>query len=615
MCGICGFYGLEDKNLLKRMTAKILHRGPDQDGFYIDKNISLGMRRLSIIDLSANGRQPHHNENESIFVVFNGEIYNFQEIKKVLEKKGHKFYSHTDTEVIVHAYEEYGFDCLQHFNGMFAFALWDSNKKLLFIARDRLGVKPLHYFWDKERFLFSSEIKSILEDRSITREINPEALKEFFALEYVPAPLTIFKGIYKLKPGHYLTLKDKELTIQKYWDIPNKENLKYTKQDWIDSTKELLEESIERRMISDVPLGAFLSGGIDSSTVVAMMSKLSEKPIKTFSIGFTEASYDESKDARIIAEKFKTDHHEKIVEAEEILKTFNKIIPNLDEPFGDLSIFPTYLLSEFARTKVTVSLSGDGGDELFGGYDWYLAQSLANTYKKIPFTKAIHPLIHNLTQSKQSKGLVNYTKRFIEGIEKPEELSHIRWMSNIKPEAIQTLLNTNKKPFTSIQEYQRNTHSLNDNMYMDIKTFLPDDIMTKVDRASMLVSLEAREPLLDYKLVEHAMSIPAKFKVLGLTRKYILKKTMKDILPKEILHKRKQGFTIPMKHWMRGELKWLLQEKLTSKNLKELQLNEEYVRKILEEHLSGRKDNQRHIWCILSTVLWYENYIKNGSSH
>lgn len=611
MCGICGFYGFEDKELLKKMNRKLIHRGPDQDGFYFDKNISLGMRRLSIIDLSERGRQPHHNEDETVWVVFNGEIYNFQEIKNTLEKRKHHFYSGTDTEVIVHAYEEWGFDCLKHFNGMFAFALWDKKKKLLFIARDRLGVKPLHYYWDNEKFLFASEIKAILEDKTIKREINTEALAEFIAFEYVPAPHTMFKNIYKLKPGHYLTLKEKTLTITQYWNTNVKENTKYNEQDWIDTTKELLKDAVEKRMISDVPLGAFLSGGIDSSTVVAIMSKLSQKPIKTFSIGFTEESYDESKDARIIAETFHTEHHEKIIEAKEILKILPIVTENLDEPFGDLSIFPTYLVSEFARTKVTVSLSGDGGDELFGGYDWYLAQSLAKSYKKIPFQNLIHPIIHKIPQSKKSKGMINYAKRFIEGIEKEESLAHLRWMSNIKPEAISTLLNKQVQPFKALKEYQKNTNSLNDNMYTDIKTYLPDDIMTKVDRASMMVSLEAREPLLDYRLVEHAMSIPAKYKVKGLTRKYILKKTMKDILPKEILYKQKQGFTIPMKHWMREELKDMLQEKLSKDNLQKTNLfNHEYVNKVLQEHMNKQKDNQRHLWSILSVVLWHEKYIQ-----
>lgn len=614
MCGICGFYGFENKDLIRRMNAKLIHRGPDQDGFYFDKDISLAMRRLSIIDLSEKGRQPHHNEDESIWVVFNGEIYNFQEIKETLEKKKHHFYSGTDTEVIVHAYEEWGFECLNHFNGMFAFALWDSNKKLLFIARDRLGVKPLHYYWDKKRFLFASEIKAILEDSSIKRELNPEALSEFLCFEYVPAPHTMFKNIYKLKPGHYLTLKGETLSIIEYWDSKTEENKTYTEQDWIDSTKDLIEDAVEKRMLSDVPLGAFLSGGIDSSTVVAMMSRFSDSAIKTFSIGFTESSYDESKDARKVAELYKTDHQEKIVEAKEILKIFPKVIANLDEPFGDLSIFPTYLVSEFAKKKVTVSLSGDGGDELFGGYDWYLAQSLAKSFKNIPLQKAIGPFIHKLPQSRKSKGSLNYAKRFLEGLEKEEDLGHVRWMSNIQPEAISNLLNKQVEPFKALKQYPRYTNSLNNAMYLDIKTYLPDDIMTKVDRASMMVSLEAREPLLDFRLVEHAMSIPANYKIHGLTRKYILKKTMKDMLPKDILSKRKQGFTIPMKHWMRNELKAMIEEKLSKENLQELGLfNTNYVENIIEQHMARKKDNQRHIWSILSVVLWYETYIKNQS--
>lgn len=612
MCGICGVYGLEDKKLIKAMNSRIAHRGPDQEGYFFDKEIMLGHRRLSIIDLSERGRQPMHNEDETIWIVFNGEIYNFQELKEGLEKKGHKFYSETDTEVIVHAYEEYGAACVNYFNGMFAFAIWDSNKKQIFLARDRLGVKPLVYYKDEEKFLFASEIKAILEDKAIKREVNTEALGQFIAFEYVPAPLTMFKNIYKLPAGHYAMLKDNKLHIEKYWDIPEGE----TKKDehmLVAETRKLLTDAIQKRMISDVPLGAFLSGGIDSSAVVAMMSQGNEQPIKTFSIGFTEESYDESPAARLVAEKFKTDHHEKIVEPKTIIPLFDKLVPEMDEPFGDLSIFPAYLVSQFARTIVTVSLSGDGGDELFGGYDWYAAQSLAKAYKYVPGKSIVHPFINALPQTRKSKGIVNKMKRFVEGYEKEEKYSHLRWMSNISVDDIRTLLSypLTNNPFSPIEKYQRKTNSLNDNMYLDMHTYLPDDILTKLDRASMLVSLEAREPLLDYRLVEHAMQIPAKYKISGTTRKYILKKTMQGILPKQILTKEKQGFTVPMKHWMRNELKDRVIETLSEENLKEIgYFNHAYVNKVLQDHFSKRKDNQRHIWSMLSFVQWHKKYIQ-----
>ena len=609
MCGICGFYGFEDKELIKAMNDKLHHRGPDQEGYYSNKNIMLGHRRLNIIDLSETGRQPCHNENDTIHLVYNGEIYNFQEIKEDLESKGHVFYSKTDTEVIVHAYEEYGPECLQKFNGMFAFALWDDDKKLLFLARDRFGVKPLHYYKDKDKFIFASEIKAILE-ADIPRKVNKTALTQFLAFEYVPAPLTMFENINKLPAGHYAILKDNNLTIKQWYDVKVEEK-DWDEQKLIKETKNLLKESVKLRLMSDVPLGSFLSGGIDSSTVVGMMSQLTDDPIKTFSIGFTEKSYDESAEARLVANKFNTDHTEKIVDPQDIIPLFKKLIPDIDEPFGDLSIFPTYLVSQLARQKVIVSLSGDGADEIFGGYDWYRAQDLSNTYKMIPGKKLFHPLIHNLPQTKKSKGLVNKAKRFAEGTEKLDKYEHLRFMTNIKIDDMKDaltypMIHDPYKPMLNLNKGQ----SLNKNMYIDIKTYLTDDILTKLDRSSMMVSLEAREPLLDYNLVEHAMSIPSNLKLSGSTRKYILKKAVQDLLPKPILKKGKQGFTIPMKHWMRNELKDYVQEKLSEENLKEMgYFKPEYVNKVLNTHFSKKRDMQRHIWAMLSFTLWHENYI------
>lgn len=610
MCGICGVYGIEDKKLIREMNSKLIHRGPDQDGYFIDKKIMLGHRRLSIIDLSNNGKQPMHNEDKTIWIVFNGEIYNFKELRIDLEKKGHRFYSNTDTEVIVHGYEEYGVKFLEKLNGMFAFGIWDSKKKLLFLARDRVGVKPLYYYKGKDRFSFASEIKAIIADKTVPREVNLDALNQYIGFEYVPAPLSMFKEIYKLKAGHYLIFKENKINIQKYWDVSSKE-IEWNENELIAVTKRLISESVKMRMISDVPLGAFLSGGIDSSTVVSFMSKFSNLPIKTFSIGFSEKSYDESKYARLVAEKFNTEHTESIVDPEDIIPLFDKIIPKLDEPFGDISIFPTYLVSELARSKVTVVLSGDGGDELFGGYDWYLAEKLSKIYSMVPFKKTVSCLASKVPLTDQYKGFVNKFKRFVECYDNGNEM-HLRWMNNVPSSQIRDLLQFKVKEnsFSKVNEYVNNFSGLNKNMYVDLKTYLTDDIFTKVDRASMFVSMEAREPLVDYRLVEHCMSIPSEFKIKGFTRKYILKKTMRDVLPREIISKEKRGFTLPMKTWIRNELKDLFVQKLSKENLKQIGLfNQEYVDRVISDHMNKNKDYQRHLWSLLSFVLWYENYI------
>jgi len=420
----------------------------------------------------------------------------------------------------------------------------------------------------------------------------------------------MFEGIYKLPAAHYLVVKNKKVEVKKYWDVVPQE---LNGIDLIKTTRNLIHDSVKMRLVSDVPLGAFLSGGIDSSTIVSVMSSLSDN-VKTFSIGFNESTYDESKYARLVADKFKTDHTEKIIDPKDIIPLFDKIIPQMDEPFGDLSIFPTYLVSELARTKVTVSLSGDGGDELFGGYDWYLAESLSKIYSKVPLKLLIQSGISKIGYTSKSKGLVNKAKRFLEGYNKDEKYSQLRWLSNVDVSDIKNLLSFKfeKDPFSPMFKYSNSGFDgLNKNMYLDLKTYLPDDIFTKVDRASMMVSLEAREPLVDYRLVEHAFRIPSSYKIRGINRKYLMKMMMKDILPKEIIHKEKQGFTIPMKNWMRSELKDFVVNKLSNDNLKEIGLfNQSYIDKVLEEHMSKRKDNQRHIWSLMSFVMWYENYIQ-----
>ena len=619
MCGICGMYGFErvDESLLRQMCSVIKHRGPDDEGIFVDSQVGLGMRRLSIIDIET-GHQPIHNEDESIWIVFNGEIYNYRELRQFLERTGHKFYTLSDTEVIIHLYEEFGEECVKKLNGMFAFAIWDSKDKKLILARDRIGIKPLHYAILNDKLIFGSEIKSILEDADVKREVNLRALHLFLAFEYVPAPETMFVGIKKLLPGHMLIYKSGNIIIKQYWDLEFK-NSRQTIEYYTHKIYALLKESVRRRLMSDVPLGAFLSGGIDSSSIVALMSELMDAPVKTFSIGFEDQSYNELKYARIVAEHFGTEHYEEIITPDAV-KLVKKIIRYLDEPFADVSVFPTYLVSDLARKHVTVVLSGDGGDELFAGYDWYVASRLDNLYRKAPavFRKAIAETIHKLPPSSQKKGFVNILQRFVEGSSLPVDGRHIRWQYFITDEGKKYLYTTNTNNEWSNLFDVINGYYLRDNandrlskeQYVDIKMYLPDDILVKVDRMSMANSLEARVPFLDHEFVEFSATIPADLKLHGLRTKYILKRAMSRLLPEEIIHRKKQGFSIPMKNWLRDELRNLMLEILSEKRLKENgYFNYEYVNKIMKQHLEGRRNNAHQLWALMVFELWYEMHI------
>jgi len=624
MCGICGVYSFDkshvDKNLLRQMCTVIKHRGPDDEGIFLDDYIGLGMCRLSIIDLET-GHQPIHNEDESIWIAFNGEIYNYKELRQFLEQKNHRFYTLSDTEVIIHLYEEFGDDCVTMLNGMFAFAIWDANKKKLVLARDRIGIKPLHYIILNNKLLFGSEIKSILQDADVKREVNLKALHHFLAFEYVPAPETMFKGIKKLLPGHMLIYEKGNVSLKKYWDLKftnhNKQPIAY----YSDQIYELLKKTVERRLISDVPLGAFLSGGIDSSSIVGLMTELMDEPVKTFSIGFEEQSYNELKYARIIAEHFETEHYEEII-APDAVNLVNKIIHYLDEPFADVSVFPTYLVSELARKHVTVVLSGDGGDEQFAGYDWYVASKLDEYYRKAPVVlkNGITKIIQKLPSSSQKKGFVNILQRFVEGSSLPVDGRHIRWQYFITDKERGYLytknLNNeshNLNSFDVINNYylRDNTNDkLSKEQYVDIKMYLPDDILVKVDRMSMANSLEARVPFLDHEFVEFLATIPSDLKLHGLTTKYILKKTMSRLLPKEIIYREKRGFSIPMKNWLRDELRNLTLEVLSEKKVKENgYFKYDYVNKIMQQHLEGKRNNAHQLWALMTFELWHEMFI------
>ena len=627
MCGICGMVNSDfektvEQPLIKKMCDAIYHRGPDDDGIYVHKNVGIGMRRLSIIDL-VTGKQPISNEDGSVWIVFNGEIYNHKHIRNELEARGHIFSTNTDTETIVHAYEEYGRDCVQKLNGMFAFAIWDNRKKQLFLARDRIGIKPLYYFFDKKKFIFGSELKSILKVKDIPKRIDLTALDNFLTFEYIPAPLSIFEDIKKLPPGHTLILKNNSISIQQYWDLRVNGNQSEKKQDE-QNLEELLQDAVKIRLMSDVPLGAFLSGGVDSSTLVALMSQVMDQPVKTFSIGFEDQTYNELNYARMIAKKFNTEHHEFIIKPNAV-ELADNLLQFLDEPFGDFSIFPTYLVSKMAREYVTVVLSGDGGDELFAGYDTYIADRMAGYFTKFPgwFRNGfISRILEAVPPSPKKKGLINRAKRFVEGMRLPEDLHHTRWMIFLQ-QMERELLFTNdikggmveKDSYKFIRNYFNNVipqsdDKINQQMYVDVKTYLVDNILVKVDRMSMATSLEARVPFLDHRVAEFAATVPGNKKLQGKKSKLILKQSMEELLPKEILYRGKEGFSIPIKNWIKEDLKPMMMDILSADKIKrEGFFNVDFVEKLKREHLNGVENHSHRLWALMIFGKWHDIYM------
>ncbi|MFH1563270.1 MAG: asparagine synthase (glutamine-hydrolyzing) [Nitrospirota bacterium] len=629
MCGICGYFSREQgvikEEVLHQMCEVIRHRGPDDEGIYLEKNVGLGMRRLNIIDL-VSGHQPIHNEDQTIWVVYNGEIYNFQELRGNLEKNGHHFYTRTDTEVIVHLYEEMGPQCVTKLNGMFGFCLWDKRKNLLFLARDRLGIKPLHYTQVNNQFIFGSEIKSILVHPDVQREINLPSLSKYLTFEYIPAPSTIFKGIKKLSPGHIMTVNmEGQVKVEQYWDVSFRHDEKIkSEEEYSEELLSLLRASVKRRLISDVPLGVFLSGGIDSSTVTALMSELAPGQVKTFSIGFEDQSFDESGYARQVAQYFGTSHYEDILSPKKMIEIVPTIACVLDEPLGDASIIPTYLLSQFTRKYVTVALGGDGGDELFAGYPTYQAHRLAHLYEKIPqFIREgiIEKAINNLPVSTANISLDFQAKKFISGIPYPPEIRNYIWLGSFSPTEKKGLLSKevcdilkDSDSFEDIKVSLAKSDArdfLDRLLYLDMKFYLQEDILAKVDRASMANSLEVRAPFLDYTFVEFVAKLPPHLKLKGLTTKYILKKAVKDILPKGIAGRKKKGFGIPVARWFKDELKEFVLDVFAEDKIKrEGFFNYTCIKKLLEEHFEGKKDNRKQLWTLLIFELWYDKFMR-----
>ncbi len=619
MCGICGF-NWNDEKLIERMVQKIHHRGPDANGIKTFPEFSLGNARLSILDLSARGNQPMSGSDGKKWIVYNGEVYNFPQIKKELQSKGYKFNSNTDTEVVLKSYEEYGTKCLEKFNGMFAFAIWDEEKKELFLARDRIGIKPLYYYFKDGKFIFGSEIKSILEADSIKKEINMQSMYYYLGYEFVPAPETMFKNIYKLRQGHYAIFKNGDLKITKYWDLKFKPEItdEYEAMDRIFNT---LEASVKRRLISDVPLGVFLSGGLDSSTVVGFVSRLYPKKVQTFSIGYRDKTFSELPYAKIVSDFFGTEHNVLMIDSispDEIEKS----LYHLDEPMTDLSTIPFYLICHKAREKVKVCLSGEGGDEMFLGYDRLKAARMNRYYNIFPSffrKKIVAPLILKLPDQPQKKGAINILKRFIEGTLYPEEVGAMRWQYFLNSKIEQNIFNESARsqisfnPFDPIYYFSRSCNSdlwIDKDTYVDIKLTMTDSVLMKVDKMSMATSLEVRVPFLDHELAELCASIPANLKLHKFTTKYILRKTLKkyDFLPKNIIYRGKQGYSLPIKNWLREELKDYMIDLLKNSPIIKENFNNPYISDLIKEHLELKHNHNHILWALINLSLWYKKF-------
>jgi asparagine synthase (glutamine-hydrolysing) len=624
MCGICGIVNFSSEfpirePVLQQMNNTLQHRGPDDEGYYIDpgQGVGLAMRRLSIIDLTT-GQQPIANEDKSIWIVYNGEIYNHLEVRRRLEQKGHIFSSRSDTEAILHAYEEYGLNCVDHLNGMFAFAIWDSHRKRLFIARDRIGIKPLYYHLSNERIVFGSELKAIIANPQVPRELDLIALDQFLTLEYIPSPRTIYKNIYKLPPGFRLLVENGECHIEQYWNVkfqPIDDDLDTC----IEVLTDLIRDAVKIQLMADVPLGAFLSGGIDSSSVVAFMNETSNNPVHTFSVGFQDSTYNELHYSRLVSNRFNNLGFEEYLEPD-ITDLALHLVSHFDEPFGDFSIFSSYLVSEVARRYVKVALSGDGGDEIFAGYDTYVAQHLDQRYyQHLPrrMRQSFLPnIIDVIPPSAAKKGIINRIKRFIEGGALSEDLQHARWMIFMravdkqqiyKPELLMDLLGTS--PEWILDYYFReaeNVDPLAQQQYVDIKTYLAEGILTKVDRMSMAVSLEVRVPLLDHRIVEFALNLPSSMKIKGYKTKHLLRQVMKSRLPKAVLNKPKEGFSIPLKNWLRGELRPLMHDLLSRDTIhRRGYFSPACVDKWIQEHVSGKVNHSHRLWALMVFELWH----------
>ena len=625
MCGICGF-NWDDKKLVKEMANSIQHRGPDDSGCYTDKNVSLGHRRLAILDLSKKGRQPMSNENGNIWIVYNGEIYNFKELQKDLIDKGYRFKSDTDTEVVIYAYQEYGIDCLKKFNGMFAFCIYDMDKQILFLARDRMGIKPLYYFWDGQKFIFGSEIKAILR-HTIKRELNQTALNKFLAFRYNSDKSTLFNDINKLMPSHYaiFNLKSKRLTEYPFWNIKinimNRNSSYFSKK-----VKKIFADSVKKRLISDVPIGVYLSGGLDSSSIVAMIDKFN-KNIKTFAVNFgNDQRQKDAIYAQKIANYFNTDHKTIYADSSN-MDILPEIIWHLDEPIADPAIIPTYLLSKKVKQYATVIMNGAGGDELFGGYVHYNFLKNKTLFTLTPkvikndLALFLYKIMPKKILSKQIPYLSSFGnegfKKFLEFINSSNSPTdfYLKIIS-IMTEKERRLLLKNNNNLSIYSEYKKwfdNKNKYMDNVLrLECRHFLVDDVLLSQDKVTMANSIEGRFPFLDHRLVETAFNIPFKYKLKGMNEKYILKQAMKKDLPKYVLARKKQGFFVPIDSWIEQEMTELKDRYLNEKNIKRQKIfNPHFIQKISKDFKNSKLYRARQLWNLINFEIWYEEFIEN----
>ncbi len=633
MCGITGKIYFKNntktvaEDTIAKMNKAIAHRGPDDSGVYIspDNKLGLGQQRLSIIDLSPLGHQPMHyqHNNKKYTIVFNGEVYNFQEEREQLQKNGYQFKSKTDTEVIMALYDQYNLDFLQHLRGMFAFALYDHQKNRLVCARDRLGKKPFKYYTDNNTFMFASELKSILTQPEYKKEIDYTAIHHYLTLQYVPAPLTGFKDLEKLEPAHYLIVNcdNGKIKKERYWQLDYSKKLNLSKTEWENKILKELEETVKLRMIADVPLGAFLSGGIDSSAIVALMAKNSTQPIKTFSIGFQEADHDETKYAQIIADKYKTDHTKFIVKPN-ALELLPKLVKQYEEPYADSSALPTYYLAKKTREHVTVALNGDGGDENFAGYGRYSIQKFGLWYDKIgPLHNLLAKPTAKIINSIFKTTITNHAQTFAETLSLPYTQRYLSYIQYFSAEAKNNLYSeTMRKKMKNIItndiivrafSQAKATNKIDQTVYADIATYLPDDLLVKVDIATMANGLESRSPFLDHKFMEMTSQIPADLKLKGLNnKKYILKKALeKELVPKEILYRKKMGFGVPIEHWFRKEMKnYMYKILLSDKAINRGIFDKEAVKKLLDTHVNTNINHAYRIWALITLELWFQEF-------
>lgn len=626
MCGICGIVNSSKEKInsdrVEAMARAMAHRGPDDTGLYSASGVCLGHRRLSIIDLSAVAHQPMCNEDKTVWVILNGEIYNYKDLRSELVGKGHIFRSQSDTEVIVHLYEERGVECVKSMIGMFAFGIWDTKEQLLFLARDRIGKKPLFYYYGDGNFCFASELNALLKSNLIEKEINRQALDYYFSLGYIPAPFSIYKNVFKLMPGHILEFKNGNIKISKYWQLDYEKKIDISEVEAKEKIYKLLTDAVGIRLCSDVPLGVFLSGGIDSSVVVGLMSQIYNHRIKTFSIGFDEADYNELGYARNIAKKFNTDHNEFIVKPKtlDILPT---LIERYGEPFADPSCIPTYYVSKLSKQYVTVVLSGDGSDELFAGYERYQAMIYAKNFDRFPsyLRKGISSLfIKSIPQSMDSRKFTRKIRRFFEAAPLPMHKKYMKWIGifddELKGKVYSPNFLTSAANFTNDELFQQclcgsDSLELVDRLLkLDTLTYLPYDLLVKADIASMANAVEARSPFLDHRLMEFAASLPPEFKLRGLSKKYILKKVAAEFLPRENVYRRKQGFGVPVGRWLRTELKDLLTDNLLSPAfLNRGYFRPEPIKEMVKLHIAGQKDYDFQLWALLMFELWHREFM------